>query len=116
MQKEVETTEKVKGISARLMIVLAILAVFVATLYFLTDEIVLEGETTFDDRVYALFQQFQTPQVTSLMIFFTFFGSIKFLLPAYVLLSLYFIFFKKNNSRSFNIAAIGIGSGLLLKL
>jgi len=116
MQKEVETTEKVKGISTRVIIVLAILAVFVAALYFLTNEIVLEGETAFDDTAYAFFQKFQTPQVTSVMIFLTFFGSIKFLLPAYVLLSLYFIFFKKNNSRSFNIAAIGISSGLLLKL
>jgi undecaprenyl-diphosphatase len=33
-----------------------------------------------------------------------------------VLLSLYFIFFKKNNIRSFNIAAIGLSAGILLKI
>ncbi|MGI8634063.1 MAG: phosphatase PAP2 family protein [Segetibacter sp.] len=117
MQKEaIKTSEKVKGISVRIIIVLAVLAVFIAALYFLTDEIVLEGETAFDDRVYTFFQRFQTPGTTSLMLFFTFFGSIKFLLPAYLLLSCYFIFFKKNSIRSFNVAAIGISSGILLKL
>ncbi len=117
MQKEaIKTSEKVKGISVRIIIVLGVLAVFIAALYFLTDEIVLEGETAFDDRVYTFFQRFQTPGTTSLMLFFTFFGSIKFLLPAYLLLSCYFIFFKKNSKRSFNVAAIGISSGILLKL
>ena len=101
MQKEVETTEKVKGISTRVIIVLAILAVFVAALYFLTDEIVLEGETAFDDTAYSFFQKFQTPQVTSVMIFLTFLGSIKFLFPAYVLLSLYFIFLQKKQFQVF---------------
>jgi undecaprenyl-diphosphatase len=113
---QTETSQDVKGISVRIIIVLAIFAIFIAALYFLTDEIVLEGETAFDDRVYKFFQGFQTPDTTDVMIFFTFFGSVKFLLPAYLLLSFYYIFFKKHNTRSFNIAAIGLSSGLLLKL
>jgi undecaprenyl-diphosphatase len=113
--EEDQVTEKVKGISVRVIIILAVLAIFLAGLYFLTDEIVLDGETAFDDRVYKVFQDFQTPAITNGMLFFTFFGSFKFLMPAYVLLSLYFIFFKRNTVRSFNIAAIGLSSGLLLQ-
>lgn len=110
-----DTGEKVKGISIRVLVVLAISAVFIFVLFFLTNEIVLENETSFDLSAFSFLDQFRSPLATKLLIFFTFFGSINFLLPAYIILSLYFIFFKKNNIRSFNIAAIGLTSGLLLQ-
>jgi membrane-associated phospholipid phosphatase len=116
MQNETTDSErKVKGISLRVLVVLGISAIFLAILFFLTNEIVLENETSFDISVFNFLDRFRSPGATSVFTFFTFFGSINFLLPAYILLSLYFIFFKKNNARSFNIAAIGLSSGLLLR-
>jgi undecaprenyl-diphosphatase len=115
-KKAAQVTEKAKSISLRVIVVLAIFALFILVLFLITDRIVLDKETAFDESVFGLFSGFQSPAVTSIMIFFTFFGSTKFLLPAYVLLSLYFILFKKNTARSLNIAAIGISSGLLLKV
>ena len=109
-----ETTEKLKGISLRLVIVLAIFVVILLLFLFITDEIVLEKETYFDDLVFQVLGSYTSTGITSKMIFFTFFGSMKFLFPAYTLLVLYFLLFKRNRVRSFNIAAIGLGSVALL--
>jgi undecaprenyl-diphosphatase len=111
-----ETTRKIKWLSLRVLTVLGISFVFLFILIFLTNEIVLDNQTDFDLSVFKFLDRFKTPTITEVLIFFTFFGSINFLMPAYILLSLYFIFFKKNNIRSFNIVAIGISSGLLLHL
>lgn len=111
-----ERKEKVKGISLRVLIVLGISAIFILVLFFLTNEIVLENESGFDTSVFQFLDRFRSEELTKVLIFFTFFGSINFLLPAYILLSLYYIFFKKNNIRSFNIAAIGLSSGVLLRV
>ena len=117
MQNETVNTEaKVKGISLRVLVVLAITALFLFVLVFLTNEIVLGNHTSFDNSVFRYLDRYRSPGITEVLTFFTFFGSIKFLLPAYVLLSLYYIFFKKNSIRSFNIAAIGLSAGILLRL
>ncbi len=50
------------------------------------------------------------------MLFFTFFGSNIILLPAYVLLTAYSLFYKKNTMVSLNIVTIGISSTALLFL
>lgn len=109
-------TEKVKGVSWRLFIVLALFAIILLLFLFITDEIVLEKESYFDDRVFEFVQAYTSPGTTGAMIFFTFFGGMKFLFPAYCLLVLYFLLREKNKRRSFNIAVIGIGSVCLLFL
>ena len=108
--------KKVKGISFRLFIVLALFAVILLLFLFITDEIVLEKESYFDDRVFQFLYPYTSPGTTGTMIFFTFFGSTKFLFPAYSFLVLYFLFHKKNKLLSFNIAVIGLGSISLLFL
>lgn len=114
--KTSQTAEKVKGISVRLIVVLAIFAVILLLFLFITDEIVLEKETAFDDSVFKFLRSYTTAGVTGKMILFTFFGSMKFLFPSYCALILYYLFFKRNTLRSFNIAAIGISSVALLFL
>lgn len=117
MQNEPVATEaKVKGISLRVLIVLIISALFLIVLFFLTNEIVLDNHTSFDNSVFRSLDAHRTPEITKVLTFFTFFGSINFLLPAYILLSLYYIFLKKNSIRSFNIVAIGLSAGILLHL
>lgn len=111
-----QTNEKVKGISLRLLIVLAIFTVILLVFIFITDEIVLEKEMSFDNHVFQFLRGYTTAAVTGKMIFLTSFGSQKFLFPAYCVLVLYFLFFKRNTLRSFNIAAIGLSSVALLFL
>jgi len=110
----IEAKEKVKGISLRLMIVWSITALLVFILYFLTHQLVLDKEGAFDMTVYEFLAGYTNSGNTKVFTFLTFFGSTKFLLPAYILLALYYIIFKKNNIRSFNIIAIGITSIALL--
>lgn len=106
--------EKAKGISLRLMIGLAIFTFILLVFVYITNEIVLENETAFDTRVFQFLHNYTTDAVTGKMIFFTFFGSQKFLFPAYCVLVFYFLFFKKDTFQSFNIAAIGLISTALL--
>jgi len=114
--KTAQTLQKVKGVSLRLLIALAVFAVILLLFLYITDEIVLENESGFDNSVFQLLKGYTTPAVTGTMIFFTFFGSMKFLFPAYCILVLYFLFYKKNKLRSFNIAAIGMSSIAILFL
>lgn len=109
-----KTKEKVKGISLRLVVVLAIFAVILLLFLFITDEFVLEGGSNIDAKVFHFLEGYISPGTTSVMNVLTFFGSTKFLFPAYILLALFYIF-KKNTRRSLNITAIGLSSiGLLL--
>ena len=114
--KTAQTLQKVKGVSLRLLIALAVFGAILLLLLYITDEIVLENESGFDNRVFQFLRGYTSPAVTATMIFFTFFGSMKFLFPAYCILVLYFLFYKKNKLRSFNIAAIGISSIAILFL
>jgi undecaprenyl-diphosphatase len=109
-----QTTKEVKVISLRLLIVLAIFTAILLVFFLITDEIVLENKTGFDNSVFHFLHGYTSPSVTGKMIFLTYFGSQKFLFPAYCLLVLYFLFFMKNTLRSFNIAAIGLSSVALL--
>lgn len=115
-ERSSKTSKKLKGISIRLLIVLAIFCAILLAFFLITDEIVLEKETGLDDYVFSFLKTYTMPEVTNKMIFLTFFGSHKFLFPAYTILALYFLFFKKNTLRSFNVAAIGLSSVALLFL
>lgn len=112
-----KTAEKVKGISVRLIIVLAIFTLILLLFVFITKEFVLEeGGNHIDVEVFEFLKAYISPGTTNVMNFFTFFGSTHFLFPAYILLALFYVF-KKNTRQSLNIAAIGLSSiGLLVLL
>lgn len=98
-------------------IVLAIL-LFLLTLFvfvYIADEIVLENETRFDQMITADIVPYQSPGATTAMKIFTFFGSQFFLLPAYLLLILYY-WIRKNKRLAFNVGAIGLTSTGILFL
>jgi undecaprenyl-diphosphatase len=75
---------------------------------------VLENENRFDQVVFGWIAPMINPATTSVMKAITFFGSSPFLFPAYVLLILYFLFWKKERWFSLEIAAIGIAGTILL--
>jgi undecaprenyl-diphosphatase len=107
-------TIKAKGISIRFLVVAIVFLVSLAVFAFIADEIVLENENHLDIKVFQWLAGFTTPSMTKLMLIITFFGSSYFLMPAYILLILYFLFFKKTRKLSLDVAAVGITSTIIL--
>lgn len=112
-----EIKKKAKGITLGLLIAITFFLLTVYLFWRITDEIVLEQESAFDLAVFKMLSQYITPVTTNVMLVFTFFGSTKFLLPAYILLAAFFLFYKRNTLHSISVAAIGLSSvGLLFLL
>ena len=109
-----ETNNKVKRLSLGIVLIAIFFAAVLFMLYYISDEIVLEKENTFDSNIFSILNFKSRPQLRSAMLFFTFFGSSNFLMPAYILLSVFYLFKRKNMERSLNIAAIGLCSAGLL--
>ena len=112
-----DTKKKAKGITLGLVIAIILFLATVFIFWRITDEIVLEKEGGFDNAVFKMLSQYTNPATTHIMLLFTFFGSTKFLLPAYIILSAFFLFYKRDRWQSISIAAIGLSSiGLLFLL
>ena len=106
-----------KGITLGLLAAIILFLITVFIFWRITDEIVLEKEGGFDDTVYKMLSQFINPATTHVMLLFTFFGSTTFLLPAYILLTAFFLFYKRHRLYSVAVALIGLSSiGLLYLL
>ncbi len=110
-------TKKIKGISLRLLVVILLFLVAFSAFYIITDEAVLENENQLDTFVFQNISTIVSPSVTRVMIAITFFGSSSFLLPAYILLIAYYLFFRKNTKLSLNVSSIGLTStGILFAI
>lgn len=116
-QSQEQIQKKAKGITLGLSIAIIIFLLTTFIFWRITDEIVLEQETNFDQNIFQFLSHYITPATTKLMLLFTFFGSTKFLLPAYILLTAFYLFYKRNRLRSLSVAAVGLSSiGLLYVL
>lgn len=82
---------------------------------YIADEIVLENNNVFDTEVMNYMQSHETPLLIQSMKVVTFFGSSQFLLPAYILLIVFYII-KKNTTYAIDIAIIGISSTAIMFL
>lgn len=80
-----------------LRVVFAVLTFLVALYIFglVTDEVFIDKEEKFDHAVFHFLHDDLTPGLIRIMRFFTLFGKPEFLIPAYVLLIVYFIIRKK---------------------
>jgi membrane-associated phospholipid phosphatase len=77
--------------------VLLVSALFVVSLFlfaFIADSVATGHEKLFDDKVFTFFSSYTTPGFIRVMKLFTFLGSAEFLIPAYLILIIYFIFKK----------------------
>ena len=79
----------------------------------IADEAVLEHENRIDDVIFSFFDSITTLGLIKMMIVFTFFGSAKFLFPAYAVLVAYF-FIRKKSIYAIETAIIGLSSQCLL--
>lgn len=112
-ENDKKTSKAVQGVSVRVLVTSGVFILLLIVLLLITKKIVLGHYSAFDNSAFVLLANYTSPNITSCIVFLTFFGSTKFLLPAYIALILFFLF-QKNNRRSFNIAAIGITSVSLL--
>ncbi len=114
MSSQEELTKKAKGISLRFLVIAVIFLVALVLFGFIADEMVLENEKHFDEVAFDQLRQITNPGMTNVMVAITFFGSSFFLLPAYTLLIAFYLFVKKDRKLSWDVAAVGITSTMIL--
>lgn len=98
--------------------VLAVLLLFISCLLvfaYIADENVLENNKVFDEKVIAYVAAHSTPLLVQVMQIITFFGSSYFLLPAYIVLIVFFLL-KKQKAYAIDIAIIAVSSTAVMFL
>lgn len=103
----------VELISLKVLLVGVLFIVSIFSFAFLAKGVVEGKERHIDNSVFSFFDQFSTPAVIHAMKIISFFGSVYFLIPAYVVLIGYFILRKKYRN-AVDIAIIGITSNALM--
>ena len=111
-----QVQEKAKKFSISLLIILILFSIILYVFWQITDEIVLEKEFGFDDEIHKFLAGTRHPFLTRIMLFFTFFGSRDFLLPAYIILVAYYWFYKKKSSNAIAISAVALSGAVILPL
>ncbi len=114
MKMDVKSKKIIDLITPRIFIILLVFFSMVGLFALITNEIVLVNETTFDEGAFQFIGQYKSEKATQIFTFFTFFGSGTFLLPAYLLIISFYIFFSKNVRRSIKITIVGLSSTALL--
>lgn len=99
--------------SLKVIIICCIFFACVVLFATIADEVVLEQEKGFDDAIFTFFGSVTSPSLVHLMWAFTFLGSTKFLLPAYIVLAGCFLIQKKSRY-CIEIAVTGLASQALL--
>ncbi len=98
-------------------VVLLLIFIFCTWMLFLIADMVFEDmDTSFDNMVFSFVDPYINEQNTRLMLFITFFGSHLFLLPANIVLSCIFLFFRNLRHYSIKIASISITSTAVMFL
>jgi undecaprenyl-diphosphatase len=106
--------KKIKGISLRVIIVAGLFLLAFLIFSFIANEMVLENENNLDKVVFHKLAVITNPGMTQVMESITFFGSSYFLLPAYIILSVYFLVFRKSRRLSMEVFAMGAISTVIL--
>lgn len=108
------------GIALLSIEMLLILALFISALMafaYLIRKVIVLQKTSFDENVFTFLQNYVSDQNNDLMLFFTFFGTHRFLIPANLLLIAYFVFIKRHKWYSIKVPAIALTSlGLMFGL
>jgi len=100
-------------ISLKLLLVGVLFLISIFAFAFLAKGVVEGQEKKIDNGIFNFFNQFSTPHLISAMRIISFFGSIQFLFPAYIILIGYFIVRKKYRN-AVDIAIIGVTSNALM--
>lgn len=107
-QKQVKRFEKTLLLEIGLFIISLVFFVYIV------DEVVLENDQKLDNWGWQLVQPWRTPFVTGFMRTITWMGSWYFLVPAYLLLILWFQLYKKRTRVSIEILSIAVTSTVVM--
>ena len=102
-------------ISLKLVLISMLFLTALLSFAVIAHEVVSETEADFDQRLFRVIGSYTNPGLIRVMTAMTFFGSSAFLLPAYTLLILYFLFTGQRRT-SINIAVIALSSTGMLHL
>lgn len=105
----------VKKISSGVLVTTLLFAVSLLVFAYIADENVLEKNYQFDTAVIAYVKAYSSPLLVKVMLIITFFGSTKFLLPAYILL-IVFLIWKNKKAIAIDTSIIAISSTLVMYL
>lgn len=97
---------------------IALTLLFLSSLFvfiYIANENVMENENAFDARVMAFVAAHTTPLFSRIMLKITFFGSAKFLLPAYIVLIAYLLLIRKS-ACALDIIIIAVSSTAVMYL
>lgn len=101
-------------LSVELIIVLILFVVALLSFAYIINDIFGLKDTNFDMNVFANLHPFINPFNTLVMRFVTFFGTGQFLLPANILLALYFLFLRKHKWYSLSVPVVSLGSFMIM--
>lgn len=113
MQKEIK--QLLTQISLKVLAVLLLLISCLLVFAYIADENVLENNKAFDEKVIAFVAAHSTPLLIQVMQIVTFFGSSYFLLPAYFVLIVFFLW-KKEKAYATDITIIAVSSTAVMFL
>lgn len=111
--QEKKVADKVVLFSKELIIILAVFTVSLFAFLFIAYRVFYLDKTGADQRAFAFARSLVSTKMTEIMEFFTFFGSHYFLIPANVILCIYFLLRKKSRY-SIKISAIALSSLLIM--
>jgi undecaprenyl-diphosphatase len=101
-------------LSAEMIVIAAVFTVSLLAFIFITRRIFLLQNEDLDKRVFDVLKPYINDTNTGIMNFITFFGKHEFLIPANLLLIVYYLFVKKHRWYSIKIPAIAATSLLLM--
>lgn len=101
-------------LSAELAVILVLFAVALFALAYLIRKVIVLHQTGFDKSVSAFLGSYVSPRNNDIMLFFTFLGTHRFLIPANLVLIAYFLFIKKHKWYSIKVPAIALSSLALM--
>lgn len=107
---------KVALLSVELIVVLVAFFISLFAFVFIARMIFWSKKDNFDNKASAFFSNMVSDVHTDIMEFFSFLGAHNFLIPANLLLIVYFLFIRKHKWYSIKVPVISIGSLLIMSL
>lgn len=103
-------------LSAEMIIVLLVFVASLVAFVFITRKVFVLKDEVFDHKFFDYLEPHVTSTRNSIVLFFTFLGTHLFLIPANILLSVYFLFIRKHRWYSIKVPVIALSSLALMFL
>lgn len=103
-----------KKLSLSVLIITGIFILCLWGLFFVADMVFADKDFSFDEKVFNDIKPWVNETTTNFMLFITFFGSQKFLVPANLFLIFYFLLVRNNKKSAFQITAISLTSMIVM--